>query len=232
MAAFRALGGGVLYLSPHNKYPHPLDSRWTRTGGDPEWVNNLKPLLEAQPYVVRVQYTHGTPFSTDFDLNRFRIPWARRTAKDFDSILKLHMDAFGLPLPNEPWLAVSDPITVPGRPIVVARSERYQDVTYPWGKFAYRHGDRMVFVGTEREYNLFKGFAAPKFHIPHYPTKDCLELARVIAGAKVFCGNQSLPLAIAHGLGKPVVVEEWSLNANCHIERPNAVYGMPEELLT
>lgn len=231
-AVIKALGGGVLFLSPHNHYPYPLNSRWARMGGTPYWVDNLKPLLEEQPYIWRAQYTHRTPFSTDVDLNKFREPWKNRTTHDFDSILSLNCRAFGLPMPTSPWLTVNNPVTIPGRPIVVSRSERYLDHSFPWGAFCQKWGDRMVFVGTEKEAGIFRGFGAPKHSIPHYPTKDCLELAKVIAGAKVFVGNQSLPLAIAHGLGKTVICEEWKLNANCHIEREGAYYGMPEDLLT
>jgi hypothetical protein len=230
MAAMKALGGGALFISPDNKFPYPLNSRWARMGGEAATVDNLRPLIEAQDYVVSCRYTHGTPFSTDYDLNRFRIPWRNRTARDFDSILKLHMDAFSLPMPTQPWLTVTEPIVVPGRPIVVNRTERYQDLLWPWTAIIKKHHKQMVFVGTYKEYESLCGMA-PEFKFDYYGTKDALELARVIAGAKLFIGNQSLALAIAHGLGKQVLVEEWALNANCRIERPGAYYKLTEEML-
>ena len=106
MAAIKALGGGALFISPDNRFPYPLASRWQRMGGEPETVDNLRPLIEAQDYIYSCRYTHSTPFSTDYDLNRFRIPWQRRSAKDNDSILKLHMDAFNLPMPVGPWFQI------------------------------------------------------------------------------------------------------------------------------
>lgn len=230
LAAMKSLGGGALFISPDNKFPYPLASRWQRMGGEAATVDNLRPLIEAQDYVVSCRYTHGTPFSTDYDLNRFRIPWRNRTAKDFDSILKLHMDAFNLPMPTQPWLTVTDPIKVDGRPIVVSRTPRYQSDSFPWDKLCQKFGDRMVFVGTPQEAEVFQGFA-PEKRIPHYPTKDTLELARVIKGAKLCIMNQSLPLAIAHGLGKAVCVEVWEKNANCVIQRENAMYAVPENWL-
>lgn len=226
MAAMKALGGGALFISPDNKYPYPLNSRWARMGGEPDAVDNLRPLLEAQDYVVSCRYTHGTPFSTDYDLNRFRIPWGQRSARDFDSILKLHMDAFGLPMPTEPWLNVSDPIKVDGRPIVVARTPRYQNDAFPWDRLCEKYGDQMVFVGTPQEAEVFRGFGPTK-KIPHQVTKDAHELARVIAGAKLCIMNQSLPLAIAHGLHKGVLVETWPKNSNCVIQRKDALYDVP-----
>lgn len=230
LAAIKALGVGMLFLTPHNKHPWPLNSRWARMGGEADWVDNLAPLVEAQPYIVKCRYTHGHPASTTHDLNRFRIPWRNRTARDFDSILKLHMDAFNLPLPTEPWLTITDPIVVSDRPIVVSRTARYQRDSFPWDKLCQKYGDQMVFVGTRQEGELFQGFA-PEKKIPRYPTKDALELARVIAGGRRFIGNQSLPLAIAHGLGKAVCVETWERNSNCVLPRKNALYEVPANWL-
>ncbi len=226
-AVIKALGGGALFISPDNKFPYPLNSRWARMGGEPETVDNLRPLLEAQDYIHSCRYTHSTPFSTDYDLNRFRIPWKQRTARDFDSILKLHMDAFQLPMPTKPWLTVNDPIVIENRPIVVNRTARYQNLEFPWSRFIEKYHRQIVFVGTYQEYELFGGFA-PHCKFDYYHTKNALELAQVIAGAKLFVGNQSLPLAIAHGLYKPVLVEEWEKNPNTRLIRPNAYYAMQE----
>lgn len=227
LAAVKALGGGMMFLTPHNNHPYPLNSRWSRMGGEASWVDNIAPLVEAQPYILKCRYTHGHPASTTHDLNRFRIPWRNRTAKDFDSILKLHCDAFNLPLPTGPWLTVNNPITVEGRPIVVSRTPRYHNEAFPWDRLCAKYGDRMVFVGAPQEAEVFQGFAPDK-RIPHYQTKDALELARVIAGAKLCIMNQSLPLAIAHGLHKNVLVETWPLNSNCVIERRGSMYEVPK----
>jgi len=227
LPVIKAIGDGVLFLSPHNRFPHPLDSRWTRTGGDAEWVNNLKLLLEAQPYIWRVQYTHKTPFSVDHDLNSFRLPWKQRTALDYESILALNCRAFNVPIPKEPWLTAPDPIVVEDRPIVVNRTQRYQNHDFNWTSFIEKYHTQMLFVGTAQEYELLCGMA-PGYKFEYRPTKDALELARVIAGAKLFVGNQSLPLAIAHGLGKTVCVEEWKANPNTRMVRDNAYYGIPE----
>jgi hypothetical protein len=231
LATIKALGGGMLFISPQNNYPYPRDTRWTREGGEASFVDNLAPLIEAQSYILKCRYTHGHPKSTTHDLNRFRLPWKERTAKDFDSIYQLHAAAFGLTLPeDEPWLTVPEPIKVPGRPIVVSRTARYQDLKFPWHDLVQEFSDKMVFVGTEQEAEIFQGFAVPK-SIPHYKTANALELAQVIAGAKVFMGNQSLGLAIAHGLGKEAVVEQWEMNRNCRLNRPGVMYDNARELL-
>jgi hypothetical protein len=230
LPVIKALGEGVLFLTPFNRYPHPLDSRWTRTGGSPEFMDNLRPLFEAQPYIWKVQYTHGFPFSTDYDLNRFRIPWKQRSAKDNDSILKLHMDAFNLPMPTEPWLTVPKSIPFGGRPIVVNRTQRYLNHDFNWPRLIEKHHNDMVFVGTELEHGLFCGLA-PHCKVPYWKTDNALHLAQAIAGCKLFIGNQSLPLAIAHGLHKNVIVEEWTANPNTRLHRPGAFYELTGEML-
>lgn len=219
------LGGGALFLSPHNRHPHPMDTKWTRSGGLPDFVDNIRPLLEAQPYVDRCSYTHGTPYSTDFDLNAFRKSWSKRSDADFVSIFQLHQRQFGVAWPpDKPWLTVPNPVVIPGHDIVVSRSARYHNSKFPWSELVRKYGARMIFVGNESEASLFDGFGAPNIRIPWDETKDMLSLARIIAGAKVFVGNQSSPLAIAHGLCKNVIVETWPLNSNCELERDNAIY--------
>lgn len=223
LATMKALGGGVMFFSCDNKYPYPMNSRWCRLHGSAEWVDNIAPLLEAQDYVWAAKYTHGTPFTTTHDLNKFRETWGTKTPS-FDSLFQIHATAFDLLLQeDEPWLTVPDPISFPNFPIVVARTPRYRNDKFPWGDLCAKYGDRMIFVGGEDEHLNFSGFLAPR-KVPHFRTKNMLHLAQVIAGAKVFIGNQSAPLAIAHGLCKNCLVETWPLNANCCLKRDNAIY--------
>jgi hypothetical protein len=44
--------------------------------------------------------------------------------------------------------------------------------------------------------------------VPYHPTPTLLDLARVLAGADLFIGNQSAPRALAESLKVPVWVEE------------------------
>lgn len=230
LPVIKALGGGVLFVSPDNRHPWPKPCR---ERPNPDWNESLAPLLEAQDYIWRVQLTTGLPFSVDYDLNRFRVPWKKRSSKDFESIFNLHQQAFAVKWPeHEPWLTVPHAIEIPRRPIVVSRSSRYQNDSFPWDRLCERYGDRMIFVGNPTEASVFKGFA-PRHDILHCPTANLLEAAAVIAGAKVFIGNQSAPLAIAHGLCKNVIVEEWAENPNCRINRDGAIYSLtrsPDQL--
>lgn len=226
LSVVKQMGDGVIFLSGDNRYPYPLNSRWGRTGAPAEWVDNIKPLLEEQSYVWKAQYTHATPFSTTCDLNAFRKPWKNRTARDFDSIFSLHHRVFGTTHPeNEPWLTVTEPVTIPGRDIIVNRTARYHNDEVDWYSLVQVYSHRMAFIGTAQEASVFEGFATPKPVVPWIKTGNMLDMARVIAGGKVFIGNQSSALAIAHGLGKRVIVEEWPANRNCHLNRgDDAIY--------
>ena len=227
MPVMKALGGGVLFMSADCKFPFPMPPRSIRSPSMPfaDWCNQISPLLEAQDYVWSAKFTHATPFSTDYDLNRFRLPWARRSSSDLHSIFRLHADAFHLTLDeSQPWLMVDKFVSLPNKPIVVNRTERYQNLSLQWTDCIRKYGDQMVFIGSPKEHELFNGLGAPFKKVDYHPTKNFLEAARIIAGAKVFMGNQSSCMAIALGLGVPVVQEVWPMNGNCRLKRANAMY--------
>lgn len=216
----RALGGGVLFLSDDNKYPFPRKSRERVTA---EWVNNIKPLLEAQDCIERVSFTHGLPFSTNHDLNRFRRVWGQ-PHHDLSSIFQMHLDEFGVKWPEQkPWLTIDRQEKT--APIVVNATERYRNWHFPWTNLIKKYHQDMTFVGTKREYGRFSELAYGVGKVIHWtPTDNLLELARVISGSKVFIGNQSCPMAIALGLGVNVIQEVWQGNPNCLFQRPNAIF--------
>ena len=224
LAAFRAMGGGMMFVTPHNNYPYPKNSKWALAGGDSSFVDNIAPLVEAQPYIVGCRYTHGQVHSCDYDLNKFRLPWKSRSSDDFKSIFRLHADAFNLNISEDaPWLTVPDPISIPNRPIVVNLTARYRNDNTRWDLLVKKYHGQMAFVGNDQEAELFQGIGYP-LKVPHYKTKNLLEVAQVIAGGKIFIGNQSAPLAIAHGLGQRVVCECWPANSNCELNRPGKAF--------
>ena len=77
-------------------------------------------------------------------------------------------------------------------------------------------------VGFKDEHEAFcSDFAVD---IPHIPTPTIAELAAIIAGADLFIGNQSMPYAIAEGIGKYTIQEVYLAAPNCIFDRPDAVY--------
>jgi hypothetical protein len=221
LPVIRALGGGVLFLSDDNRFPFPRKSR-QRVNAD--WVNSISPLLEQQDCIWRASYTHALPFSTDCDLNKFREPWSSPASSPTQSIFSMHLKAFNVDWPEDrPWLTVDHPDAVP--PVIVNLTPRYRNHHFPWLPLIKRHGDQMGFVGTHLEYLRFSDLAyGVGKNIPWIKTANLLEAARAIAGAKVFIGNQSAPMAIALGLGKNVIQECWQGNPNCLLRRDNAIY--------
>lgn len=236
LAVARELGGGAYFVSPDCKYPFPRPPKACRDSMAFHLATCR--LSRKQPYIWNQQHTHTTPHSTDVDFNRFREAYHRGGSENWKSLLQLHAQPFGVDIDGStPWLECDDPLTIPGRPIVVNLTQRYRNYEFPWWQLIRRYGHQMVFVGSVAEHAALQGHA-PDITIPHQSTSDLWEVARVIKGGKVFVGNQSSPLAVAHGLGQNVVVEEWAANPNCHIERPNAMYPkgsaeiiLPEEWL-
>jgi len=80
-------------------------------------------------------------------------------------------------------------------PIIINRTSRYAATdSFAWELL---DGADCVFVGLHEEWRTF---CRQFFPVPFHPTESLLELASIIAGAELFVGNQSCPLAIAEGL--------------------------------
>lgn len=229
MALAKQLGGGMFFLSEQCRHPFPVAPKvcripdWQQQYGS--WHADVIPLMRAQDYIWHAQFTQCTPFSTDVDMNEFRRFYMPGRPEWGENILDLHFKAFDLAPNHEPWLSV-DKVTVPGpRPILVNRTGRYQNDAFPWHGLVRKYSKQMLFVGNRQEAQLFNGFGAPDLTIPWQETRDLHELAQLIAGAKVFIGNQSCPMAIALGLGVNVIQEVWPGNRNCRLKRDNAIYA-------
>lgn len=209
LAAVRVLGKGDFYLSR---------APFTRVPMDHAAFMNIAPLLDAQPYIA-ITHLHRDQ-DVDVDLDTFRGVGTAR-----DNICGRHLRACGLPeqLMNEKWLEVRTPNMV--SPVVINRTARYRNPSFPWKRIVDHYGtDRCIFVGTKEEH---RSFTADVYKIPIYFTKNLLELAQVIAGAKLFIGNQSCAYAIAEGMKKPVILEGYLRFPNCTFKRPDAqqVFG-------
>lgn len=222
LATMKALGGGVLFVSPDNKHPFPRPTRMQPTQ---EWADNFLGLVRDQEYVWAAAYTEAMPPNVDVDLNRHRELYRVPGKEKWATLFRLHLNAFGVDYPeNKPWLTVSHPVCVPGKKIVVNRTMRYRNDDFPWVELIKLYGHLMVFVGTQEEHLNFNGLAVPHYNIPHLPTNTLTDAARLIAGSKVFIGNQSACMAVALGLNKPAIQEVWRGNPNCILKRENLIW--------
>jgi hypothetical protein len=201
----KQLGGGRLVLFP---------AGYTNARMTPARAESLATLLRCQEYITGCEYAEG-PAGLNLD------GW-RRHAQLHLNIADAAARAHGVPPwpRGEPWLTVPAPRAVAR--VVFHRSPRYRNPYFPWKRVYARYGRQAVLVGTPEEHADFCASVGP---VPHLPTPTFLELAQVIAGCAVFAGNQSGPMAVAIGLGRPFVQEVCLTDPNCYWERPNACYG-------
>jgi len=223
LAATKAMGGGVMYISPDCRYPYPRVPNMSRGMGNAN-VDPLIPLLRQQDYVWDCRFTQSMPHSTDVDFNAFRDFYRVHRPENFFSLFRLHLLACGVDYPeDQPWLTMDSETIIPDRPIIVNRTARFHNDKFRWASLIAQHGHRMAFVGLRDEYDAFCKLQ-PAINVPWFQTSNFLELGRVINGSKVFIGNQSSPMAIALGLCKNVIQECWIPNMNCQLKRKNAIY--------
>jgi hypothetical protein len=122
---------------------------------------------------------------------------------------------------DQPWAVVDEPRKV--AKYVLHRSPRYHgDGTFPWKEIVERVGKEAVFVGSVDEHVAFCGAFGD---VPYFETPTLLDLARTLAGAEWFVGNQSTPRAVAESLKKNVWVEECTRTPNTRFARSGAHYA-------
>lgn len=205
LPVIEALGGGHLSCYPLTRPTEVLT---------PDRYAALKPLLEAQSYITGTSWTQR-PDPDGLDLDGWRGAYRHGL-----NLTDMACDWARVPRPDRrrPWLrAESNPVA----PVVFHRSVRYHNPQFPWKRVVEAYPDA-VFVGLPAEHAVFTARFGP---VPYYPTRDLLELAGVIAGARLFVGNQSCPRAVAEGLKIPVVVEAAAEIDNNYWDRPGAWFG-------
>lgn len=198
LPTIKRLGGGVLRINQPD-----------------EVVDNLRPLLMMQDYIVDVWGTDHTPIENHsyFDLDLFR----QQPDLHKNHLVLSHMRAFEVDEANwtEPWL---EPLDGPFKRIdyaVVNMTPRYHAKGFNWHReIDYLKGmyKNVIFLGEEKD-NICG--------LDYVKTNNALELATVISHSRMFIGNQSLALAIAEGLGHPYRMVRGDGLTNCDMGTPN-----------
>lgn len=185
----------------------------------------ISPLIAAQNYVELVEESFNAIGYDDFysfkDVREhLRKSICQSSANKFIPLHDWPYLKYGVTSPNRtlPWLRVpyKQSYLEAKKYLVVSRSARYHNPNFPWydlNQFA----DRAVFVGTSEEHEAF--CKKQGIGMLYAPISNALELAQLIDNAAAFIGNQSLPLAIAEGLKKPVLVEDSIEHPDCDIHR-------------
>ena len=204
LPTMKALGPGKLFMVPHT----------VREAFSEQKVEKLAPLLKLQPYLSGAVWSPEPP-SRGYNFNRFR-----KFYRKGKTLALMQSELFGLngTTIKEKWLTVDRPVTAGDYKVILHRSGRYNNPAFPWKKVVEKYGKQALMVGIEKEWAMFtKEFG----HVEYHRTADFLELARLIAGAKLFVGNQSAPYAIAEGLKQPAVLESHPTTLDCQYHRPN-----------
>lgn len=172
LPAIIQLGGGQLFISDKPCVAPPLVLS--------EVVPMLRPLLESQPYIKSVEGWSNQEIDYDMDTFRDR---GYNLAKD--NLAECQLKNFNLTYDlTQKWLNVPP---IYKADIVINRTVRYHNPDFNWNKVLNSFPDqKILFVGLQNEYDAFN-----HKEIEFYQVKDFLELASIIAGSKLFIGNQS-----------------------------------------
>lgn len=171
----------------------------------------LHPLLISQPQFKECKVLESKTTVIDVDLDVMRdypmLLDRGNIARWYFLVFPVNFDL------TLPWLKV-DPDNDMKDSIVLARSNRYQAPNIDYS--VLKKYPSIHFVGMPEEYEEMKN-AIPNLN--YRPVKDFLELASVIAGSRLFIGNQSFPFSIAEALKVNRLLEVY-------FECPNVtVYG-------
>jgi hypothetical protein len=210
LPAIKYLKGGRLYLWINSPYRKNLEDG-TISLFTADKIKPLIPLLESQNYIFKTDIWRGEKIKYDFDCFRDRhIP---------NNLSEAQLEFIGVPgcVKDTKWLNVC-PNSI--AKIVIARSPRYHNNNLNWKLIHDSLKDDSIFIGSKKEHESFVNEIGD---IPYYKTKDLLEAAEVIAGCKVFFGNQSCPYAIAEGLKANTIQETCPYVSNCIFYRPNSL---------
>ena len=160
-------------------------------------VELFAPLLLSQPQFNRCEALNGQLIH--YNLSIFReFPFDYRMG----SISRWYFLTFGITYDlGKTWLNIK-PNHSYSDALIVVRTFRYRTpkISYDFLK----KYPRIVFLGMPDEYEDMKK------HIPHLeykPVVNFLEMAEIIAGCRLYVGNQSLPSALAEAVKVKRVIE-------------------------
>lgn len=217
LPTIKALGGGVLYISLDAKHykSKPMDLQDLRWFGE---------LLTGHDYIEDVR-PYDVDTHIDYDLDRFRL------LSPLSNVLisRAQLDAFNQNFDlSQSWLDCTKIGTLHKADIIINRSTRYHG-PFSWGE-VYPWQDRCLFIGMPDEYTQFTQITGLD-GVPYYGVCAYRELAQVIAGSKLFIGNQSFAYSLAEAMKCPRVLEVCSICPNCMPQNDNGYTRLTQGLL-
>ena len=197
LPSIRHMGGGHIVITP----PPPgvgTGQGFCRESMEGARYESIRPLLECQPYIRSVSW--GPLPAGAIDVSHFRTPphFQENIIQCIARYLKLGR------VSEEPWLTVPFEGEAGRGPVVFSRSPRYHQPRMNWQGYVSGIQDS-IFIGSPDEHAAFEKYIGRT--VKHQKTKDLLEVAKLMMAARFCAANQSCPLWIAMGLGRPFVLE-------------------------
>jgi hypothetical protein len=171
--------------------------------------NYIKPLLEYQPWVNKVEKHTNQPIDYNFD-------WFRDIGINLSSgdIRMWHWALF----PELNNGVLKQPLIKPDRDleylndsIIINLSKRYRNNTINYS-ILEPIASKCLFVGLDDEFTAFN--RAYMMGIKRLHVKDALHMCQIISSCKLFIGNQSSSYAIAEQLKVPRLLEIYNFCPN------------------
>ena len=231
-------GGGEFYL--HLNQINWIGKHYYNSQPDPFHRDRLNQddfefmydFMSQLPYINKFDIL-SKDIEITHNLDRFRPAFVGHPCNYIDlycTTFKINDEQTKTTLRNTPWLSVQNPKTINNKTIVINRTERWlpKSLSQNWQLWREQgKEDQSIFLGLEKEYELFK--KSTGWDIPFQPTDTLLSLAEIIAGCTEFIGNQSQCLSLAVGLGKKFYCEarqDLPLERNeCYFPyHPNGTY--------
>lgn len=166
-------------------YKHPLGNVMLNS----KMAEMLIELLKKQPYLHKCEILTDQKY---FALDAFR---AGLIPLDKGNIAK--WCGYSICVSPElwkPWIHVDKNNSYSNK-IILSRSERYRNKSIDFS-FLNKYDD-ILFIGVKTEFEDIKNSIK---NIKWVQVDNFLEMAQIIAGSKLFIGNQSFPFSIAEGL--------------------------------
>lgn len=210
MTFVRQMGGGDVTIGNH----YDMEARKMRPSRP--IFKTLQPLFETLPYVKSIRYSEDTE-GVDYDFSDWREVYSRVA-----SLAHAQAAYFGVHnLDVSPWLTAKKDPRSDGK-VVVTRTSRYMNHSFPWFKIYQKYKDKLMFVGFKEEHEALEKKVNGK--INHVPTADFLEVAELISGSELYIGNQTAATWVAMGLGHPLIQETYTRHADSMIPNPKAQF--------
>lgn len=167
-------------------------------------AKRLFKLLEYQPYIRSVKYAD---YTSDTSWNGFR---DHHHLHGGQNLADCHISTHGLSwkIRTKKWLYVPSPIIT--TQVVINWTHRYHNWDFPWRDVIQEYEGDITFLGMKSELDDFNEKYCKGLQPPAYLGSKCfMEIAQVIAGAKLYIGNLTGTTAIAEAMKKPMIVEGY-----------------------